>query len=108
MIGDAPSDALDLLLATGELQSAALLVAAVTRLGEHADVVHPCEFFVTDDVPGDATIKCVHTEPIRARMDRGVVSVVPGFIGASERGRIRTLGRGGSDYAAVALGASEV
>jgi aspartate kinase len=110
--GDAPSDSLDLLLATGELQSAALLAAAVTRLGEHADVVHPWEIFVTDDVPGDATIKYVHTRPVRSRMDRGVVSIVPGFIGASQRGRIRTLGRGGSDYAAVALGgalgASEV
>jgi aspartate kinase len=110
--GDAASDALDLLLATGELQSAALLAAAITRLGSRACVVYPWEIFVTDDVPGDATIKYVHTGPIRARMDWGVVSVVPGFIGASQRGRIRTLGRGGSDYAAVALagalGASEV
>jgi aspartate kinase len=106
--GDAPSDALHLLLAMGELQSAALLTATANRLAERADVVHPWEIFVTDDVPGDATINCVHTGPIRARTDRGVVSVVPGFIGASEWGRIRTLGRGGSDHAAVALGASEV
>ena len=102
--GDMPTDALDLLLATGELQIAALLTAVVAKLGGNANVVHPWDIFVTDDVPGDATIEHVHVEPIRDHLDRSVIPIVPGFIGASWRRRIRTLGRGGSDYSAVALG----
>jgi aspartate kinase len=103
---DAPSDALDLLLATGELQIAALLTAAIANLGGSAEVVHPWDIFVTDDVPGDATIETVRIESIRDRLNRGVVPIVPGFIGATRQRRIRTLGRGGSDYSGVALGAA--
>jgi aspartate kinase len=103
---DPPGDAFDLLLSTGELQSAALLSAAVARLGGESEVLHPWDVFVTDDVPGHAAIEAVRTGSIRQRLSRGVVPIVPGFVGANRRGRIRTLGRGGSDYSAVALGAA--
>jgi aspartate kinase len=103
--GPVPSPAArDLFLATGELQSAALLVAAVTQLGGRAEVVLPWKVFRTNADFGNAVIRRVRVEPVRRCLERGVVPVVPGFIGATRHGAITTLGRGGSDYSAVALG----
>jgi aspartate kinase len=96
----------DLLLATGELESAALLAAAVEQSGGLADVIAPWTVFRTDDVFGNASICDVDIEPVRACLERGRTPIVPGFIGATEFGQITTLGRGGSDYSAVALGAA--
>ncbi len=101
-----PAEALDVLKAVGELHSAALLAAALTRAGCPAEVVPPWDVIVTDATFGDATIERVNTGPVRDRLARGVVPVVPGFIGATVDGRLTTLGRGGSDYTAVALGAA--
>jgi aspartate kinase len=94
----------DLLLATGELQTAALLAASVSQLGGRAEVVPPWTVFETNAEFGNATIEKVDVEPVRRWLDRGVVPVVPGFIGRTRDGRVTTLGRGGSDYSAVALG----
>jgi aspartate kinase len=94
----------DLLLATGELQSAALLVAAVAHLGGRAEVVPPWSVFETTAEFGNATIEIVEVEPVLRCLARGVVPIVPGFIGGTRDGRVTTLGRGGSDYSAVALG----
>jgi aspartokinase len=94
----------DLLLATGELQSAALLAAAVAQLGGRAEVVPPWSVFETTAEFGNATIEKVEVEPVLRCLGRGVVPIVPGFIGGTRDGRVTTLGRGGSDYSAVALG----
>ena len=94
----------DLLLATGELQSAALLAAAVAQLGGRAEVVPPWLVFETTAEFGDATIEKVEVQPVLRCLGRGVVPIVPGFIGGTRDGRVTTLGRGGSDYSAVALG----
>jgi aspartate kinase len=104
-LGAAPAHAArDLLLATGELQSAALLAAAVAQLGGRAEVVPPWSVFETTADFGDATIEKVEVLPLLRCLGRGVVPIVPGFIGATRDGRVTTLGRGGSDYSAVALG----
>jgi aspartate kinase len=94
----------DLLLATGELQCAALLAAAVAQLGGRAEVVPPWSVFETSAEFGNATIETVEVEPVLRCLGRGVVPIVPGFIGGTRDGRVTTLGRGGSDYSAVALG----
>jgi aspartokinase len=94
----------DLLLATGELQSAALLATAVVQLGGRAEVVPPWSVFETTAEFGNATIETVEIEPVLRCLGRGVVPIVPGFIGGTPDGRVTTLGRGGSDYSAVALG----
>jgi aspartate kinase len=96
----------DLLLATGELQSAALLAAAIEQAGGLAEVIPPWIVFRTDGVFGNASIRGVNIDPIQECLDCGVTPIVPGFIGATEVGQITTLGRGGSDYSAVALGAA--
>jgi aspartate kinase len=101
---DPPRSARDFLLAVGELRSAALLASALAATGAPAEVVPPWAVFRTDSVFGDATIQGVNVAPLHACLARGVVPVVPGFIGADGEGRLTTLGRGGSDYSAVAIG----
>jgi aspartokinase len=104
-LGATPAHAArDLLLATGELQSAALLATAVAQLGGRAEVVPPWSVFETTAEFGNATIEKVEVEPVLRCLGRGVVPIVPGFIGGTRDGRVTTLGRGGSDYSAVALG----
>jgi aspartate kinase len=57
----------------------------------------------TDNVHGQARIREVETEGIARDLDQGRVAVVAGFQGIDDKGRITTLGRGGSDTTAVAL-----
>jgi aspartate kinase len=66
--------------------------------------VPPWSVFQTDAVWGNATIEAVHVHAICAALRCGVLPIVPGFIGATAQGHLTTLGRGGSDYSAVALG----
>jgi aspartate kinase len=94
----------DFLLATGEMRSAALLAAALRKAGTPAQVVAPWVVFHTDDVFGDATVQHVSVTPLKRCFAQGILPVVPGFIGVSPSGSLTTLGRGGSDYSAVALG----
>src|SRR5207244_6111784 len=60
----------------------------------------------TDGVHGKARIEAIEVTEIRRRLAQGQVAVVAGFQGIGPRGRITTLGRGGSDTAAVALAAA--
>jgi aspartate kinase len=60
----------------------------------------------TDGVHGKARIEAIDVTEIRRRMAGGQVAVVAGFQGIGPRGRITTLGRGGSDTSAVALAAA--
>lgn len=101
----APVHALDALLTTGEQQSAALMAAALTAAGRRAEVVPPWQIFSTNGDFGDADIDEVDIAPVQERLRSGIVPVVGGFTGRAPDGRLCTLGRGGSDYTAVALGA---
>jgi aspartate kinase len=99
-------DAIDAYVATGEMQSAALVAAAIQAAGRRAEVVLPTSLLYCNDRFGDADVMEVDPAPVLERMRRGVVSVVPGFFGSSPDGRIALLGRGGTDYTAVLLGAA--
>jgi aspartate kinase len=101
-----PAHAIDALLTTGEQQSAALMAAALTVAGRRAEVVPPWHIFETNGDFGDAEIDAVDVAPIHERLRNGIVPVVGGFTGRAPDGRLCTLGRGGSDYTAVALGAA--
>jgi aspartate kinase len=101
-----PVHALDALMSTGEQQSAATMAAALTAAGRRAEVVPPWLLFGTDGDFGDAEIDEVDTSPIKERLQNNLVPVVAGFTGRAPDGRLCTLGRGGSDYTAVALGAA--
>jgi aspartate kinase len=98
---------LDVLLATGEQTTAALLALmlngmgarAQSLLGHQAEVVTDCEY-------GNARILEIGTNRIqRLLADRNIV-VVAGFQGVDIKGNITTLGRGGSDTSAVAIAAA--
>jgi len=60
----------------------------------------------TDGVHGKARIEAIEVAEVSRRLARGQVAVVAGFQGIDQRGRITTLGRGGSDTSAVALAAA--
>jgi aspartate kinase len=94
---------LDLLLATGELVSAALLVMALHERGVSAiSLTGPQAGISTDGTFGRARITGVEPVRIRDELDQGRLVVVAGFQGATGS-EVATLGRGGSDTSAVAL-----
>ena len=94
----------DLLLATGEIISAAVFAELLEALGIPARALTGAQAgIMTDAAHGDAHILSIDTGVLRALLDTDVVPVVCGFQGASEDGAITTLGRGGSDLSAVAL-----
>lgn len=102
-----PEREMDMLLATGEQVSMALLAIAINELGQDAISMtgHQVEI-VTDSWHTKAKIRHVNTERIIAELRKGRVVVVAGFQGVTGEGEITTLGRGGSDTTAVALAAS--
>lgn len=98
---------LDLLMATGEQQSVALLALTLHKLGVGARAMTgPQAGFLTDNVSGEARIIEVAPEGVLRAFETCDVVVVAGFQGADATGMITTLGRGGSDTTAVALAAA--
>ncbi|MBV9270352.1 MAG: aspartate kinase [Candidatus Eremiobacteraeota bacterium] len=95
----------DLLLACGELLSAAIFADALEADGIPAAALSGAQAgVVTDSRFGDASILRVNPEALDALLARDVVPVVAGFQGADESGALTTLGRGGSDLSAIAIG----
>jgi aspartate kinase len=98
---------MDMLLATGEQVTIALLAMALQGLGLKArSFTGPQVGIRTDTTHRQARITRITTERVRAALDAGEVVVVAGFQGLSEDDEITTLGRGGSDLTAVALAAA--
>jgi aspartate kinase len=98
---------LDMLLATGEQVTIALLAMALHRLGTSArSFTGPQVGMRTDAVHTKARITRIAAERVRAALDAGQVAIVAGFQGLSDQDEITTLGRGGSDLTAVALAAA--
>ncbi len=108
---DPPQREMDMLLATGEQVSIALLAMALNAIGVPAvSMTGPQVGIVTESAHGRARILEVRTERLRRLLDDGQVVVVAGFQGTSSglsgTPEITTLGRGGSDTSAVALAAA--
>ena len=98
---------LDMLAATGEQASSALLAIALTSQGVAARSYTGWQVPVkTDSSYTKARITGIDDARIRADLDAGRVVVVTGFQGIDEEGHITTLGRGGSDTSAVAVAAA--
>ena len=101
-----PAREMDMLLATGEQESIALLAMAIHTLGERAISFTGAQVgIVTDRTHTKARIKGISTERMRRALDDGQIVIVAGFQGMDEDFNITTLGRGGSDTTAVALAA---
>lgn len=98
---------LDVLLATGEQVSIAMLCLALKSLGLQArSFTGPQAGILTDDTHGYARIKTVHPTRLENSLRHGEIAVVAGFQGMTRTSELTTLGRGGSDTTAVALAAA--
>jgi aspartate kinase len=98
---------MDMLLATGEQVTSALLAMALQGLGLKArSFTGPQVGMRTDNAHTRARITRITADRVRHALDAGEIAVVAGFQGLSEQEEITTLGRGGSDLTAVALAAA--
>ena len=99
---------LDMLLTTGERQSAALLAMAMNDLGVEAlSYTGSQAGVITTAQHGNARIIDITTGRIEKSLEEGYVVIVAGFQGVSQTTKdITTLGRGASDTTAVALAAA--
>ncbi len=106
LLGPAPDGAnRDLLLACGEMIACAVFAELLCSLGAPAQAMTGLQAGITTDGDfGDAEIVEVDATHVRALLERRVIPVVAGFQGGTADGAITTLGRGGSDLTAVALG----
>ncbi len=101
-----PEREMDMLLATGEQVSIALLAMAVHAAGRRAiSFTGPQVGIVTDHGHTNAKILEVRADRVRAALEDGQIVIVAGFQGMTPDGQITTLGRGGSDTTAVAIAA---
>ncbi|MDH4262726.1 MAG: aspartate kinase [Spirochaetia bacterium] len=102
-----PKREMDMLLATGEQVSIALLAMAL-----HSNGVDAISFtgsqvkILTDKNFSNARIEKIDTKVLENALNRGTVCIVAGFQGVDIEDNITTLGRGGSDTSAVALAAA--
>ncbi|MFC4789352.1 MULTISPECIES: aspartate kinase [Giesbergeria] len=98
---------LDMLAATGEQASSALLAIALQAEGLDAISYTGWQVPVrTDSSYTKARIESIDDQRVRADLAGGKVVVITGFQGIDEDGHITTLGRGGSDTSAVAIAAA--
>lgn len=102
-----PKRELDMLLATGEQASIALLAMAIDSLGEPViSLTGPQGGILTDTQHTKARIRMVDGARIKTELEKGQVVIVAGFQGLTPNNDIATLGRGGSDTTAVAVAAA--
>ncbi len=96
--------AYDMLVASGEQVSIALLAMALEKKGLKAKPYLAYQLGIkTDSMYSRARIKEIKTDVLMRDIKNGIIPVVAGFQGVDEFDNITTLGRGGSDTSAVAL-----
>ena len=106
--GDAlPAREKDLLMSCGEIISAANLCSLLHAAGNPSVVLTGGQAGIyTNDAYGNAQIASVQPAPILEHLEQGKVVIVTGFQGRTLHNDFTTLGRGGSDTSATALGAA--
>jgi len=98
---------LDILMSCGEIIAAVVMANTIRASGLDAVPLSGCQAgLVTDDQFGEARIVRLDPSLVLAQVSAGRIPVVAGFQGISEAGETTTLGRGGSDTTAVALGSA--
>lgn len=107
-VDDRPSPReLDVILATGEQVTIALLSMALSKRGCPARSYTGAQVHIqTDDAYTKARIVEIDKARVSKDLEEGRIVVVAGFQGTDSQGNITTLGRGGSDTTAVAMAAS--
>ncbi len=107
LVGDNPIDkrSLDLLSSLGENITTVVVSAELNAAGIKAMPLTGYQAgILTDENFGEGNILSIDTKRLEENAEKGIVSVVAGFQGMSENGEVLTLGRGGSDTTACALG----
>jgi aspartate kinase len=103
---DPPDREMDMLLATGEQVTIALLAMAIHAEGYEAVSMTGAQAgIVSDSSHTKARIAHVKAHRVSEALDEGNIVIVAGFQGLTPEGEITTLGRGGSDTTAVAVAA---
>jgi aspartate kinase len=111
VLGHLTPRSLDAIASKGEQVSSALVTAAFHAHGLPAEHVDARTVMITDDRFGRAEprtdrIAEASRRTLRPLLERGLVPVLGGYIGATEQGITTTLGRGGSDLSASLFGAA--
>lgn len=110
LLGDSPpikERELDVLLSSGEMISASLFSNMLEAVGIKNTVLTGGQAgIITDESFGNAKIVDLRPERLLLELEKVPVVVVPGFQGVTHKGDITTLGRGGSDTSATAIGVS--
>ncbi len=97
----------DVVVSSGEQVTSGLLALTLQSLGCKARSWLGWQIPVkTVEAHAKARIETIEAPDMVASMEAGEISVVPGFQGITEEGRVSTLGRGGSDTSAVAVAAA--
>lgn len=100
-----PTRELDMMVSVGERISIALLAMALSLKGKEAiSLTGSQSGIITSPEHSEARILDVRPNRILKHLKEGKIVIVAGFQGVSSQGEITTLGRGGSDTSAVALG----
>ncbi|UMZ73425.1 aspartate kinase [Natranaerofaba carboxydovora] len=96
---------LDQIMSCGEVISSAVLAAGLQKSGYKAVSLTGYQAGIkTDGNYGEALIKDIDSDSIKKYLKENEVVVIAGFQGVSPEGEVNTLGRGGSDTTAAALG----
>jgi len=111
VLGHATARSRDAIAAKGEILSSLLVTAALRTRGIPAEHVEASAVMITNDQYGRAEprqerIAEAAQRTFRPLVERGLVPIVGGYVGATELGIVTTLGRGGSDYSAALFGAA--
>ncbi|NPV52871.1 MAG: aspartate kinase [Firmicutes bacterium] len=97
----------DLLLSCGEIISSVIMSGLLKNMGHPAVALTGAQAgIITDDKFGDTRIVEVKPDLVLQHLREGKIVVVAGFQGITQNGDVTTLGRGGSDTTAAALGAA--
>jgi len=107
LVAEPPQRELDMLVTTGERICMALLCMAIADVGGRAvSLTGSQSGIITENAHQGARIVAIRPQRIQDVLDGGSIAVVAGYQGVSLNNEITTLGRGGSDTTAVALGAA--
>jgi len=109
ILGEASPRTMDAVASIGERMCVRLLGAVLESAGINSKAIESTEFVVTNahfqHAHPDFKATTEKTKQVlNPLLDKGIVPVTTGFIGATPEGAITTLGRGGSDYSAAIIG----
>lgn len=110
ILGEATPRIFDAIISFGERMSSRVVAAALRNHDINAQAYDAGDFLITDDQHQNAVPLWEETQPridqkLKPALEKGITPVLTGFIGATQKGVVTTLGRGGSDYSGAIFAA---